>query len=141
MRWHTFCLLKYMVYQVNTNSFPGDESLISLSYLNVLSQGDRNFEKEIIEFYLKQTPSTFEKLEKAVEDANFELIRYVSHKLRPSFSLMGIKENDLLKTIEDNALNRSGLEKIQLDFLRLKEIYEKSFVSIKKVLKKIIEDA
>lgn len=129
-----------MDYLIQGDIKKGDENLISLSYLNVLSGGDRKFEREIIELYLEKTPSIFGRLEKAIKESKLELIRFISHRLRPSFYLMGIQENGLLQLIEERANVPTEMEKIRIDFIELKYIYETSLVSIKKVLNDLIDD-
>ena len=122
-----------MVNTILSDSLQKEESLISLSYLFALSAGDKMFEMEIIKLYLEQTPSLIKRLEVAIEESNFELIQFVTHKLRSSFSVMGIKENGMLQSLEEKAHNQRGMEKIKLTFCQLKDIYERSLISIKNI--------
>lgn len=123
-----------MVNHTSNNLLTQEQILISFNYLNTISEGDKNFERQIIEHYLAHTPPCFKRLEAAVSVSNYKIIEFMSHKLRPSFHLMGIKENGILEVLEKAAINHEESWKIKRHFIKLKSIYEHSLVAIEKAL-------
>ncbi len=112
------------------------DDIVDLSYLRELSDGNKEFEQEIIELYLNQMPIDLEILRKAVEEANYTGIRLTAHKLKSSFSSMGVNESGLLKSMEDKAKSNADISTIRIEFAKFDRIANHSV----KVLQKMLED-
>ncbi|HEV7350629.1 response regulator [Telluribacter sp.] len=112
------------------------ESIIDLSYLKNFSEGSAEFEREMIELYITKTPPEMDLLENSVVEGDYELIRKKAHTLSSSFSMMGVKEQGLLKLIEEQAIATIEKDTILANFNRLKSIFQKSLVILRNELEK-----
>ncbi|GAB3172837.1 response regulator [Telluribacter humicola] len=112
------------------------ESVIDLTYLKNFSDGSREFEKEMIEMYLSKTPEEMNIIENAVREGDYDLIKKRAHKISSSFALMGVKEQGLLKKIEEYAGSHVDLVMIQTSFDKLKSIFQQSIVVLTKEFEK-----
>ena len=112
---------------------------IDLSYLKALSNGSNEFINEMISVFMEQTPMELANLEKYLEAEEWKSLRAIAHKMKPSFSFMGIKELDLLiKLIEEYAANETNLvllpemvektKTISLEAIEELKIEQKSFL-------------
>lgn len=105
------------------SAFAANESLVDLSYISELSGGNEEFEKEMIELFIKQSPIDMAILEKAIHDSNYTLIKALAHKLKSSFALMGIKESELLGEMEMKALEKSDIYWFETHYSKLKTTF------------------
>ncbi|MET3128367.1 PAS domain S-box-containing protein [Arcicella rosea] len=112
------------------------EGIVDLSYLRELSDGNKEFEQEIIELYLNQMPIDFDILRKAIDAVDYVLTKSTAHKLKSSFSSMGVNENGLLKSIEDKAKTMVDMSIIKSEFTKLEVIANYSV----KVLQRVLEE-
>lgn len=112
------------------------EGIVDLSYLRELSDGNKEFEQEIIELYLSQMPVEFDIFRKAISDVDYPGIKATAHKLKSSFSSMGINESGILKSLESKALAKEDIEVIKSEFARLEVILAYSV----KILQKVLEE-
>lgn len=86
---------------------------IDLSYLKELSNGSKEFIAEMITVFIEQTPIEIANLEKHLEAKDWKALRGTAHKMKPSFSFMGIKElESVVKTLEDYSANETNLDLI-----------------------------
>ena len=87
--------------------------LIDLSYLKKISGDNEDFMKDIISTFLKSVPESIDKLEKHVEKKEFKEIHAISHRLKPSFELLGIKNlKDSAIKIEEYVSNDSNHDEV-----------------------------
>lgn len=112
---------------------------IDLTYLKQLSNGSNEFINEMITVFMEQTPIEIGNLEKYLEAKDWKSLRAIAHKMKPSFSFMGMKELDsLIKLIEEYAANETNLDQLPEMISRIKnscneaikelEIEQKSFL-------------
>lgn len=106
-----------------------NEGLINLEYLKELCEGDIVFEKELIDLFKIQVPGDFELLVDGVNKKDFNRIQNLSHKLRSSVTIVGLKStSELFAKIEANARNEQEITSIQSDMeslsLQLNQAYE-----------------
>lgn len=84
---------------------------IDLTYLKELSNGSKEFILEMITVFIEQTPIEIANLEKHLAAKDWKALRATAHKMKPSFSFMGIKElESVIKTVEDYSANEKSLE-------------------------------
>jgi HPt (histidine-containing phosphotransfer) domain-containing protein len=75
--------------------------------------GNRDFVVKMIELFLVETPDALIDMRRHLVDQNWDKLRQVSHKLKPSVNLMGIKQaSSDVTNIERFALDRINLDKI-----------------------------
>lgn len=65
---------------------------IDLSYLKQLSNGSNEFITQMISIFMTQTPEAIELFYKHLQKKEWELLKGVIHKMKPSFAFMGIKD-------------------------------------------------
>ncbi len=65
----------------------------NLEYLNVRTKSNPKLMKEMISIYLQQTPPLLEAMRKSVQDKDWQLLAAATHKIIPSFSIMGMNSD------------------------------------------------
>lgn len=118
------------------SDFKSDSDNINLSYLKELSDGNKEFEREMIELFLNQVPIDIIALDSAFKESDSFHVKSLSHKLKSSMSVVGLSIiSPHLTFIEKNAsnteMNESSLEK----FIFIKSILNKSYSLLHKKLK------
>ncbi|MBK6641685.1 MAG: response regulator [Bacteroidetes bacterium] len=99
------------------------QKLTNLDYLRELSDNNESFFKDFISLFLNNTPETMAELEKQLSGKNWEGVRQAAHKMKPSLNYLGLKEaQGLAASVEEYALKKENLEKIEGMVSRLKEI-------------------
>ena len=111
------------------------EGIVDLSYMREFSDGNKDFEQEMINLYLEQVPIDFDLLRTAIVDKNYAEIKTMAHKLKSSFSSIGVNEKGLLNSLENEAGANGDIEVIKSNFAQLDSIRIKS----EKVLKSLLE--
>ena len=81
-------------------------------------------------------PIDFDILRKAIDAVDYVLTKSTAHKLKSSFSSMGVNENGLLKSIEDKAKTMVDISIIKSEFTKLEIIANYSV----KVLQRVLEE-
>src|SRR4028119_1847868 len=77
-------------------------SLINLDHLFDLAAGDKDFVKEMIEYYLSQIPMVRQDLIRFYEQKDWYGLGEIAHKAKSSFKFMGIQQlTDLAKELEN----------------------------------------
>lgn len=105
---------------------------IDLTYLKQLSNGSKEFINEMITVFIEQTPIEISNLEKYLEAKDWKSLRAIAHKMKPSFSFMGIKEVDsLVKLIEEYASNETNLDQLPDMIAKAKNICNEAIKELK----------
>jgi CheY-like chemotaxis protein/HPt (histidine-containing phosphotransfer) domain-containing protein len=76
---------------INTNNLDSFSSLIDYSYLHEISSGDQEFMLELIVTFTEQFEIGFQELKSVFENFNIEEIHQISHRLKSTTSMLGIK--------------------------------------------------
>lgn len=91
-----------------------DYQFIDLDYLNDLALGSEEFIEDMISSFIKNTPESITRMETALLKSDWEQIGKVAHKLKTSFTFMGMEETVVkAKTLQDNGLNSRNLEDVR----------------------------
>lgn len=86
---------------------------IDLNYLQDLALGSKDFMIDMISSFLKTTPDALEKLKKANEEGDWKKVGSVAHKLKTSFSFMGMEDTvETAKALQDFGLNEHSVDQI-----------------------------
>ena len=100
---------------------------IDLTYLKELSNGSNAFIVEIITGFLTETPRVIDNLEKQLNAANWDALRATAHKMKPSFSFVGIKElGDVINSVETNSAAKTNLDLIPGMISKIKTVFEEA---------------
>ena len=89
---------------------------MDLTNLRLMSEGDKAFEKEMVETALIYLPEVMLVLSNAIKNRDLENIKSTAHTLKSSFFTVGINDESILNTLE--------LEVIE-DFTTLENLYFK----------------
>jgi HPt (histidine-containing phosphotransfer) domain-containing protein len=77
------------------------------------SGGNKEFIIEVSEVFIDETPENLAKMQNALVSGDYQTIKSIAHKIRPSMTFFGIVElEDEIRDLENNALNQINLEKI-----------------------------
>ncbi|MBK7389362.1 MAG: response regulator [Bacteroidetes bacterium] len=114
------------------------QKLTNLDYLRELSDNNESFFKDFISLFLNNTPETMAELEKQLSCKNWEGVRQAAHKMKPSLNYLGLKEaQGLAASVEEYALKKENLEKIESMVSRLKEICNAAYSELEQELKSL----
>jgi PAS domain S-box-containing protein len=129
-------IAKYTNRQITTEEstiIPTMNSMIDLSYLKDASGGNHAFMKDMIDIFLKQTPGYLAQLNDYCKDANWVEFRKVMHKLKPTITMMGIKEGDaLVKEIEPKVKKSEELDTVPNLLSNLIRVCETAYDELQK---------
>jgi HPt (histidine-containing phosphotransfer) domain-containing protein len=90
-----------------------NEKVIDLKYLKELSSGSKEFEIEMIDMYLLQTPDLVSQIKNAFSQKDFLKVKSLSHKLKSAVIIFGAKElHEKLGEIEELAVDENNLDQI-----------------------------
>lgn len=109
---------------------------VDLSYLTKLTKANPKLMSEMINAYIKQTPPLVDLMKQSFKDKNWKLLKATTHKMIPSFAIMGIHPEftELAKKVQEYAeeLERS----IELNDLveQLEEVCKQSLIELKNEL-------
>jgi PAS domain S-box-containing protein len=104
---------------------------LDLSYLKQVSNNNEDFIKEMIKTFLESMPKSIDEIQNHTQQKDWEALARSVHKIKPSLSMMGLKNTkELAIEIETLAKTRKGLkgipektEKLQLQLnLALEEL-------------------
>jgi len=81
-----------------------NERITNLTYLRNLSEGSDSFMREILEMIISEIPKSAEELDNSLLKKDWEKVKFIAHKMKPSFGLIGIKSAEaLMQRVEKNA--------------------------------------
>jgi PAS domain S-box-containing protein len=111
------------------------DAKIDLSYLKEIAEGNDAFIIEMIETFLQKTPEALEKLNESFQKQNWEQLRLIAHRIKPSYSYVGLPEIQImLSEIESCSLSKTDLEKIPVIISQVKHTSVSAFNDLKKEL-------
>ncbi len=110
-------------------------SNINLDYLKQLSGGNDKFFIELIETFLDMTPKALEKMNQSLVQKQWDELRGIAHRIKPSYGYVGLKEIQILLTkIEKWDSQKVKPELIQEHLVEIKSATEKAFVQLREAL-------
>ena len=112
---------------------------INLSYLKRIAEGNDAFVIEMIEMFLNKTPLALEQMNECYRKKNWEELRKIIHRIKPSFAYVGMQDiQNILGKIElwndekgDVEFVSGLLNEVGLDSLKAFELLRKELVSLK----------
>jgi len=86
----------------------------NLAFLREMSDENDSFIRDFISLFLQNAPESITLLQKHLEQKDWEQLRQVAHKIKPSFNYLGLKElHHAALTIEEYARQGINLEEIR----------------------------
>lgn len=84
-----------------------------LTYLKQLSNGDNEFIHQMITIFMTQTPDALDSIDMYLKEKNWKSLKGIAHKMKPSFSFMGIKELEpVILLVEEYCENETHLDQL-----------------------------
>ena len=107
---------------------------VDLTYLHEISDHNQAFEREMMELFIQEVPHELENINRAIQQNNHTTINEIAHKLKSSYSLLGIRENGLLHQLEQQGAKQMPLDEIRIRYEELVLITDEVFEELKTML-------
>lgn len=94
---------------------------IKFTYLEQLSGGDKNFEKQIMLQFLQQAPEELQQLQRAIDNKAYDAIKQTAHSLKSTVGYMGLADDlhPYLTRLEQAAMEgKTATMHVDLDYLK-----------------------
>ncbi len=118
---------------------PQNNKHINLSYLKQLSNGSNEFIVQMISIFMVQTPEATNLMDKHLKSNEWKLLKGVIHKMKPSFSFMGIKELETIAiSAEKYCETETDLDKLPGLIQRIKEVCSEAINELEEEKKQFI---
>ena len=109
--------------------------ITDLSYLVSLCGDDEDFKTEMIETFLKNTPPLINNMKNYIIDSEWKMIGDIAHKIKPSFTFMGIHTaKDLILSIERLGRTQENVAEIPAMIIELESICKRAFAELESKL-------
>lgn len=100
---------------------------IDLTYLKQLSKGSNEFICEMITVFMTQIPAELDEIDKYWNAKDWQSLHRVAHKMKPSFSFMGIKElENVICLINDYSSTQTNIDQLPELIAKLKNVCSKA---------------
>jgi HPt (histidine-containing phosphotransfer) domain-containing protein len=111
------------------------EKIVNLDYLTQLSKGNTKFVKEMVKIFLSENPEEINALENGIQRRDFDAIKATAHKLRSTIPFIGLDKviEKEVSQMEELAESRSGIEKMETLFSKIKEKCERAWFELQPV--------
>ena len=90
-----------------------NNSLYNLEKLYSLSGGNNEFIKKMVALFSDQAPKSAVEMSEAFENRDFEKLKAVAHRMKPSIDNMGIPLGTEIRQIEQLAANKTDSEEMK----------------------------
>ena len=87
----------------------------NLHYIQQLSDGDKDFENQLISILQKEFPGEFSAYKKLANQEDYEAIAQIVHKLKHKVNILGLEEGSVLCSKFEKEL-KQGEKSLQKDF-------------------------
>jgi HPt (histidine-containing phosphotransfer) domain-containing protein len=124
--------------QVTAKSQAYEQYHIDLTYLKQIADNNKEFMVEMIEMFLQKTPEALLQMQEYLNTKNWHELRNVAHRIKPSFSYIGISEiHRLLAAIENNSETRTNLTEIPEMLDKVQHACEEAYAELKTEISKL----
>ncbi|MGY5847120.1 ATP-binding protein [Salegentibacter sp. HM20] len=114
-----------------------ENSVLKLENLEELSMGNKDFQKEMISLFLKQSAQTKAEMTQALAENNLSLLAAEAHKLKASFGILGADLTRLDKLEQASLAGELTSAKLYLEKL-LEQLSEISYILNQKILPQLV---
>jgi CheY-like chemotaxis protein len=107
------------------------EAVTNLNYLKETLNGKKEAIKEMLTYLLKQLPENLSALSEAIDRKEFSSIAKLSHKIKSSVAIMGVKRlQPILVEMEALGKSSSNIDKLQSLYMELDRIVQQALIEI-----------
>ncbi len=90
------------------------EKVCNIDYLTSVTRGNKEMMNSIINVFLEETPDELYALDEAIKKTNYKVISDIAHKIKSSFSILGISVlESVFEKMENLGTLSSGIEIIR----------------------------
>ncbi|MVT11253.1 ATP-binding protein [Chitinophaga tropicalis] len=109
---------------LNGHTHVQEEKLVQLEYLQQLSRGDKEFEKNMLQQFVTQLPEDLSRLKQAIETDDIPGIRSTAHNLKTTVSFIGLQTRlePLLSSLERTDTGKYQATAVATTFDTLKQL-------------------
>ena len=106
--------------------------LYNLDYLEELSSGDKEFEMEMIRYFIENSPQVLDHMDVLNSHQDWAMFREVIHKYTPNMNLIGVSTLiDTANKLELHAETKTHLDEIPGMLSRIREDVIKAIEQLK----------
>jgi len=111
----------------------GSSKCSDLTYLYNRTKANPELMMEMIDLYLKQTPSLVSQMKQSLSEKNWGALYTAVHKMIPSFSIMGIHKDfeEMAKKIQEYSHTQQHLDEVEELILQLETICSQACKELK----------
>lgn len=96
-----------------------------LTYLDELAGGNREFMREIIELFVKQTPVDLALLHEFIDQKDWQQVANQAHRIKPTLNYVGaVALREEIQQLENNASHKSNVEDIKIHMENLQPRFD-----------------
>jgi len=111
-----------------------DYKYINLDYLDLMSDGDMEMKKVMIDMLLEEVPTEIEKLHQLQQAADLNQLKEVSHKLKSTLAFIGNPTmTSSNEKVEEIAKTASGVEELPELITALMDTYPHALEELRSV--------
>ncbi|MBK9540706.1 MAG: response regulator [Bacteroidetes bacterium] len=111
------------------------EHQINLTYLKQIAEGNDSFIIEMIEMFLNKTPQALEKLNISYQEKNWEEMKQIAHRIKPSFGYIGLPDTQkMLAEIEKLSEEHTNPERMAELVEEVQVVSKSVFVQLQSAL-------
>ncbi len=108
-------------------------TIINLSNLKDFSRGKNDFLVKMLKLLIDQTPPAIQQIKVAIPNNNWEIVRTLTHKIKPNIGLLGNSELDtLILLLETNADEKKEVESLPKIFNNINVLFGPALVELKR---------
>jgi HPt (histidine-containing phosphotransfer) domain-containing protein len=86
---------------------------IDLDYLKQISNGSNEFVVQMITVFTEEIPGEIDNLDKHLNNKDWPALRATAHKMKPSYSFMGVKQlEEMVHSVEALSNDEAGREQL-----------------------------
>jgi len=114
--------------------------ICNISYLTEMVHGNKTLIKEIIDEFRVQISEELKRINDAVENTNYQVIKNVAHTMKSTVSIMGVTIlSPVLNEMESLAKNANDIEKIKTLIISLNIICKQIIDEVESIKNKYVE--
>jgi HPt (histidine-containing phosphotransfer) domain-containing protein len=110
---------------------------IDLEYLKQISNGSNEFVFQMITVFTEEIPLEVKNLETHLANKDWKAMRATAHKMKPSYSFMGVKElEEMVHSVEEFDGNESGIPQLSELISKINSVTNEVVTELKEEKKK-----
>ena len=124
--------------KIKTENIPAD--ICNIRYLNEMVHGNKTLMREIIDEFRVQISEELKRINDAVENTNYQVIKNLAHTMKSTVSIMGVTIlTPALNEMESLAKNANDIEKIKTLIISLNIICKQIIDEVESNKEKYVE--